>query len=90
MITMCASLKKMKSVLQLETARMILHRRDEHGETARGRGSGCSMCDRICKKYISVPSSGAWVPVEALDDLARGLGVVLKGGKWDFGEFLMR
>lgn len=41
-------------------------------------------------KYVPTEDRQPPIPVWAIDDLAKDLGVVPKDGYWDFGDFIMR
>lgn len=54
------------SLEYLKQTSMLLHRRDEHGASARGPHAACRECDGICKEYCMLGGPHS-IPVEDLD-----------------------
>ena len=93
--TMKWALQNMRDQLNLSQARIEVYRRDEHkGRACWGQDPTGAECYGTCTKYMLVKAPGErwadWLEREKLEAMATQLGVDLKDGVWDFGEFVMR
>jgi len=88
--TMRTCLRNLRNTLSLVSAKALISRRGgEHAnEYCWGESKDGLECDKSCRQYLT--ASGDALDVQELERLAGDLGVQLKDGVWDFGEFLMR
>ena len=85
---MSSCLRKMRTQLKLEEMKMVVQRRNHHEDEACWLNDDDSACDKTCGPYEMVGYQQ--MEVAEVVALAAELSVQLRGGRWDFGECVMR